>query len=184
VPAKNTLTDVFRHLNLKPVHPVTCWLWTAGVSSKGIPYISVGGKKIIAYRAAYKCVHPDWDIDNSREVIRHKCKDALGRHVDNPLCCRPDHLLPGTHEQNMLDAMLHGRKGLTVDVIRDIIDISNRFPEWTQKQVADRVAYKHKINVSRQAVTDLLSGARHKELRDALDARDRELTESGVIKDG
>jgi len=84
----------------------------------------------------------------------------------------------------MLDAMLHGRKGLTVDVIRDIIDISNRFPEWTQKQVADRVAYKHKINVSRQAVTDLLSGARHKELRDALDARDRELTESGVIKDG
>jgi len=176
---RNSPTDVFKHLNMNPEPPLLCWLWTSGVNGKNLPYFSLAGKRVLAYRVVYKIMNPEWDIDNSREVMRHMCTDMNGVHVDNPLCCNPLHLMPGTHEQNMLDMVLRGRSGLTMAALRDIINLHKQFPELTQKQIADRVSFKHEINVSRQAVTDLLRGARHKALKDEMDKVDRELEESG-----
>jgi len=176
---KNVPTDVFQHIDMNPIHPNTCWLWTAGVNGKGIPYFQVDGKKIIAYRLVYKLTHDEWDIDNSRELICHQCKDANGIAVDNPLCCHPDHMKPGTHLDNMLEMASRGRTGLTIDALRDILMLREQFPQLTQGQIADRVSFKHKISVSRQAVTDLLRGARHQALKNELDKRERDLEESG-----
>lgn len=166
---RNIFEDVFRYIDLNPQPPSLCWLWTGDVSANGIPYFQVGGKKWIAYRVVYWLTHPEWDILNSKEKIRHQCKDTDGRDVDNPLCCNPMHMLPGTHEENMLDMVLKGRSGLTKDAIRDILFMREKFPDLTHGQIADRIAAMHSINVSRQAVGDLLRGARHKQLRDALD---------------
>jgi hypothetical protein len=50
----------------------------------------------------------------------------------------------------------------------------------THKQVADRISYKYQVNVSRQCVTDLLAGNRHRELRNLIDAEQRAIDESGM----
>jgi hypothetical protein len=181
---RNTYTDVFKHINLNPTPPSTCWLWRDPVGGKGIPYFNVNGRKIIAYRLVYWLTHPDWDINNTREFILHTCVDMNGNKVDNPLCCNPEHLRPGTHEQNMIDMMLRGRSGLTIAAIRDILKIAESELELTHGQIASRVAFKHKINVGRSTVTSILNGDRRKKLKDALDQAQRDIDESGRRKDG
>lgn len=174
---RNSPTDVFKFIDIG--EPDECWLWKGGTNKDGIPYFTVEGKKVIAYRQVYKLVHPEWDIENSREVLRHQCKDAEGRPIDNPLCCNPKHVIPGTHLENMLDMVTRGRSGLTKDMVRAIINLRSEMPELTHKQIADRIAYKFQTNVSRQAITDLLSGNRHRELRNLIDAEQRGIDESG-----
>lgn len=174
---RNLPTDVFKYIKLGEPHE--CWLWTGGCNSKGLPYFTVNGRKVLAYRLVYKLTHPEWDMDNSREVLRHQCRDEQGRHIDNPLCCNPKHVIPGTHEENMLDMVLKGRSGLTKDILRDILHMNREHPDMTHMQIATRMTFKHKTNVSRQAVTDLLNGNRHRELRNAIDAEQMAIEESG-----
>jgi hypothetical protein len=174
---RNTFLDVFKFIQLGEPHE--CWPWTAGTNKDGIPYISVNGRKYIAYRVVYKLTHPDWDMDNAREVLRHQCKDTQGRAVDNPLCCNPTHVIPGTHVENMIDMVLRGRQGLTREMVYAIINIKQEHPEMTHSQIAARVSYKFETNVSRQCVTDLLAGNRHRELKNAIDAEQRAIDESG-----
>lgn len=176
---RNLPTDVFQYIKIGESHE--CWPWIGGTNGKGIPYFTVDGKKIIAYRLVYKLMHPEWDIDNSREVLRHQCKDEQDRDVDNPLCCNPKHVIPGTHVENMLDMVLKGRSGLTKDILRDILMMNKEHPDMTHMQIATRMTFKHKTNVSRQAVTDLLNGNRHRELRNLIDEEQRKVDESGKV---
>lgn len=177
---RNNLNDVFKCLNMNPEPPCTCWLWKNKVSDKGIPYFQVGGKKIIAYRLVYWITHPEWDINNSREVIRHGCVDLHGNNVDNPLCCHPDHLTPGTHEDNMIDMMLRARRGLKREAVVDILEFGKvNVLGLTHEQIGRVVGAKHGIDIARTTVADILSGRRRKVLRDSLDAGDRAVKESG-----
>ena len=88
-----------------------CWLWTAGKYGRGYGHFYVGrtgthgtaeyyrqhGMKP-AHRVAYELwVGP---IPKGM-VICHKC--------DNPPCCNPDHLFPGTYVENMQDCSRKGR---------------------------------------------------------------------------
>lgn len=177
---RNKPYDVFKFIDIKG--PGECWLWKGGTNKDGIPYFTLDNKKVIAYRLVYSLVNPTWDINNSREVLRHQCKDAEGRAVDNPLCCNPAHVIPGTHIENMLDMASRGRSGLTKAMIYDIIKLNREMPELTHKQIADRIAFKHQTNVSRQAITDLLAGNRHRELRNLIDAEQRGIDESGSLR--
>lgn len=174
---RNLPTDVFKYIKIGEPHE--CWPWTGGCNSKGLPYFTLDGRKVLAYRLVYKLTHPEWDMDNSREVLRHQCRDEQGRHIDNPLCCNPEHVIPGTHLENMLDMVLRGRSGLTKDVLYDILHLNKEHPDLTHNQIAARMTFKHKINVSRQAVTDLLNGNRHRELRNAIDAEQLAIEKSG-----
>lgn len=176
---RNEFADVFKCIDMRPVPPLKCWLWTASVNDKGLPYFTVKGRKYVAYRIVYLLTHPGWDINNRREFIRHKCTDDDGNHVDNPLCCNPDHMETGTHDENMMDMMLRGRKGLTREALEDILDVSRRLPNLTHSQIAARVSHKHQIPVARQTVTDILSGRRRKVLRDAIDLHNKEIDDGG-----
>lgn len=176
---KNVATDVFKHIDMRPVHPLTCWLWIASVSDKGLPYFQYEHRKYTAYRLVYWLMHPDFDLDNSRLLIRHKCMNALGEHVDNPLCCNPAHMEVGTHQDNMNDMMLRGRKGLPQEALVDILELNTRAPGLTHSQIAKAVGDKHQIRIARQTVTDILSGRRRRVLRDAIDARNKEEEDSG-----
>lgn len=176
---RNLPTDVFKFIDIKG--PDECWLWKSGTNKDGIPYFTLDGKKWIAYRLVYSLVNPAWDHSNPREVLRHQCKDEAGRAIDNPLCCNPKHVIPGTHLENMLDMASRGRSGLTKDMIYAIIQIRREMPELTHKQIADRIAYKFQTAVSRQAITDLLGGNRHRELRNLIDEQQRQINESGKV---
>ena len=84
------------------VMPDGCWLWTGAKS--GMPpnllygTIRANGKNRKAHRVL-------WEITNGINLgvlhLLHKC--------DNPLCVNPDHMFPGTHQDNSDDKIAKGR---------------------------------------------------------------------------
>jgi len=104
-----------------------CWPWT-GYTSNGRGRMDLLGKKgIYAPRIAYISAVPYAPIGlhavGRNDLVLHKC--------DNSLCCNPDHLYIGSHDQNMKDKVernrcpdFKGHKGprakLTEDDVRDV----------------------------------------------------------------
>lgn len=80
-----------------------CWIWlgkSKSGASKKYGRIKVNGKNIPAHRFS-------WEIHNGKNVpegllVLHRC--------DNPECVNPDHLMIGTHQDNMNDMKSKGRQ--------------------------------------------------------------------------
>lgn len=81
------------------VRPNGCWEFQ-GALSNGYGRIFWGGK----IRQAH-CVA--WELANRRPFPegRYGC-----HRCDNPKCCRPDHIFPGTNAENQVDAIKKGRR--------------------------------------------------------------------------
>lgn len=71
-----------------------CWPWMRTHGRAGYGFIKVQGRQLNAHRVA-------WEAANgpipSGAMIRHSC--------DNPPCCNPAHLSPGTVSDNVADAV-------------------------------------------------------------------------------
>lgn len=69
-----------------------CWIWTGHRFKSGHGCVGVNYKNKKAHRIA-------WELTNGKipkgKMILHSC--------DNPPCCRPDHLRPGTNLENIAD---------------------------------------------------------------------------------
>lgn len=90
----------------KSAGPVECWPWVGSMfrgskktSQRGQFWIN--GKFIQAHRLAFALGQGMERPPLSDVVIRHTC--------DNPICCNPAHLLPGTHADNTRDMIERGR---------------------------------------------------------------------------
>lgn len=83
--------------------PDACWPWLAGASKEGHGRFKLNGKLYSPHRISFELANGK--IANVAQfhgtVIRHKC--------DNPPCCNPKHLEPGTAHQNALDTSERGR---------------------------------------------------------------------------
>ena len=84
---------------VRPGRPDECWPWTGYVNAKGYGRLLRGQNgRIYAHRAA-------WVIANGPIpdglILRHAC--------DNPACCNPAHLLLGTYQDNVNDAVSRRR---------------------------------------------------------------------------
>lgn len=78
-----------------------CWPWLGYVNSDGYGRFRPGGRqipKMQAHRFAFECTG---GVIPPGMLLRHSC--------DNPSCCNPGHLLPGTHTENMQDKVARGR---------------------------------------------------------------------------
>lgn len=73
-----------------------CWPWMQLVSDKGYGRI---GSRDFAYQVMWRVVNGPVPAG---KIIRHSC--------DNPPCCNPAHLLPGTHAENSRDMVERGRE--------------------------------------------------------------------------
>ncbi len=76
----------------------SCWEWR-GSSTTGYGTFSLNGRPHLAHRIA-------WILHNGEppgdSMILHNC--------DNRLCCNPDHLYPGSHQNNMDDMTSRNRQ--------------------------------------------------------------------------
>jgi hypothetical protein len=76
----------------------TCWIWTEGVDKDGYGKTTWGGMHVRTHRLAYELTYgpiPEGFL------LLHSC--------DTPRCVRPDHLTPGTQQDNIRDRDAKGR---------------------------------------------------------------------------
>lgn len=82
-----------------PIHPILlspCWIWKG--HKNGYGYIWNGKRMIGVHRFSYE-IH--YGPVPKGKLICHKC--------DIPLCCNPEHLFSGTHQDNTLDCVSKNR---------------------------------------------------------------------------
>jgi hypothetical protein len=83
--------------------PDECWEWLASTIKKRGGYGQFGIQRdgrninVYAHRFAYELTHGTIPVG----LLRHSC--------DNPPCCNPAHLIPGSHADNTDDMMARGR---------------------------------------------------------------------------
>lgn len=93
-------------------HTQMCWLWTGATTRAGYGLLSWEGQLRYAHTVAWLLTY---GTEPPAAELRHTC--------DTPACVRPDHLVPGTHAENMRDMAVRGRSGtakLQPDAVKQI----------------------------------------------------------------
>jgi hypothetical protein len=75
-----------------------CWVWTGDLTDSGYGTLTYQCKRWRAHRLAYTLTNGA--LPPTMQVCHH---------CDNPPCCNPAHLYPGTHTDNMRDRTARGR---------------------------------------------------------------------------
>lgn len=78
-----------------------CWPWLGSLLPGGYGSVSFLGRRTTAQRIAYELDTGD-PIPDELSAL-HSC--------DNPPCCNPRHVFPGTQKQNINDMLAKGRGG-------------------------------------------------------------------------
>ena len=98
-----------------------CWPWLASTMKRGgYGQLRDGSKTLKSHRLAWE-LH--FGSIPEALLIRHLC--------NNPLCCNPSHLLPGTNKENHEDMRMAGR--MTVPVAAQ--GIHHHAAKLTEEQV-------------------------------------------------
>lgn len=120
-----------------------CWLWLAGPAGDGYGTFKLNGATLLAHRVSYLLTHgelPDGPGYHGVE-IRHTC--------DVRRCVRPDHLVPGSHWENMQDAAQRKRMGLSSQPGE--LNAACRFPDL---QIAEMRALYAKGGTTQQKIAE------------------------------
>ena len=134
----NVPTDVFKNVDMAT--PDECWPWKGKVNAKDQrPYLTVSGVRRAAYVIVYEL---------------YSGEQALGRYIlhscDNSICCNPNHLSWGSHQDNMDDMKNRDRHGLPKTVVRAIRKLLDGVE--THQQIASL------YGVSRETITAINNG--------------------------
>ena len=126
-----------------------CWPWIGATDGHGYGQISLDSHPIKASRLAYllaKGAIPDGAL------IRHTC--------DNPPCCNPSHLIPGTHADNSRDMRERGRQNLGVRNPRSLLteDAVRAIRAAVRDQTATQRELATRYGVSIQCVNAVVRG--------------------------
>lgn len=79
--------------------PDECWPWKGSRNPDGYGSFSYQGRQARAHRMAWMLANGA--VPEAGKLICHSC--------DNPPCCNPAHLWPGTPSDNMKDCYAKGR---------------------------------------------------------------------------
>lgn len=123
----NLIDNIEKHLAYRN-YPNECWEWLGPKAPSGYGITRVNGHNEFVHRLYY--ILMKGDIPEGLEIM-HSC--------DNPCCCNPDHLTPGTHAENMQDRTRKYRKQqlnkLNMDKAREIRKLYKE--GQTMKQIAE-----------------------------------------------
>lgn len=113
------------------VQPNGCWKWLGTVSKDMYGHIRVGEKVMATHRVAYMAVH---GAIPRGKVMRHQC--------DNRMCCNPDHVIPGDHEDNTQDIVDRNRQAarrvLTAEELAQVSKL--RAEGKSKRQIAEALS--------------------------------------------
>jgi hypothetical protein len=93
------------------------------------------GKPRLAHRVAYSVAH-NIPIDDVPPLLRHTC--------DNPSCINPEHLIPGSYQDNMDDRAKRGRTAVGSRASgaklteTDVLQIRKDYPGVDKHALAER----------------------------------------------
>lgn len=103
--------------------PNECWPWLGWRNQSGYGQFHVSGRlRLPAHVYAWKITHGDLPPDKPWGL----------HHCDNPPCCNPSHIFPGTSQDNVRDRHAKGRDakgnrhGMTKLSEEDIVTIRRR----------------------------------------------------------
>lgn len=95
------LEEGFRwNIRGEPPADGSCWEWPGRRRKDGYGLLANKGRTVHAHHASLM-VFKSMEVPDGMEVL-HTC--------DNPPCVNPEHLLVGTHEENMKDSAKKGRQ--------------------------------------------------------------------------
>ena len=139
---KNTPTDIFKHIDMKGGNTDECWTWKGNVNPKdGRPYFTINGLRRPSYAIVLEATTGE---DQEDRIARHNC--------DNPICCNPNHLVWGDHQDNMNDMKERERHGLPKIVVKAIKKLIENGK--TQSEIAKL------YGISRETVSSISTGRR------------------------
>ena len=98
-----------------------CHVWIRAVNKDGYGVVGYGGKTTLAHRLSYQLANPDVRIDGME--ILHTC--------DTPSCINPEHLMVGTHADNMRDMVQKGRSS----VLRGDASPNTKIPQTIREEI-------------------------------------------------
>lgn len=76
-----------------------CWEWKRSKNTRGYGHLWMDGRYKLAHRVALELASHSCLLPGSKSL--HRC--------DNPPCCNPAHLFPGTSARNTQDMVSKGR---------------------------------------------------------------------------
>ena len=124
--------------------PAACWPWTGGRDRKGYPKGKYEGRTIRAHRV-YACVP----------------QDMLACHVcDNPPCCNPAHIVPGTPLFNNRDRATKGRNADKRGEKHHLAKITEEDVRAIRAATGTQAAIAAQYGVNQAAVSMIRSGKR------------------------
>jgi len=126
-----------------------CWLWTGYIADNGYGTIHYQGESDLVHRVSYEFFNGDIP---ENMYVRHTC------HERNCIC--PEHLVLGTHKDNMKDMTEANRQAKGEDINNskltkeDVLEI--------KKLISDGKHYQYEIaemfDVKRSTITDINRG--------------------------
>ena len=152
---KHNLSPMTRVINNCTPEPNSgCWIWI-GATNGRYPQIKVKKKNVYAHRIACESVYgPMGDLN-----ALHKC--------DNTLCVNPDHLYPGTQQQNVDDCRIRGRlaggaKCPQKGVDRPYAKLNDAAVVEIRKSTEKGIDLAMRFNISAGIISQIRSGKRWK----------------------
>lgn len=120
-----SLARLFAKINSHDGNPDVCWEWIGAVGGRDRrPIIWIKGKLCYAARVVCELKNgpPPCPVEDPSPHVRKSLERRyVARHTcDNKMCCNPEHLIWGTHQENMDDMKERERHGLSHYVVRNI----------------------------------------------------------------
>lgn len=147
MPRKNTINDVFKHINMHGGDTNVCWEWKLKFNAKDQrPYFTVDGKRQPSYAVALEAYKGP---KKEGQIALHSCDNGTA-----PIgCCNPHHLKWGDHQSNMDEMKERERHGLPKTVVRAIRRLL--LSEQSHQEIADL------YGISRETVTAINNNRSH-----------------------
>lgn len=141
-----TLQSLTRRLD-KTGGPEACWPFARYTGTQQYGRMKYRGSQWLAHRVAYTLEHGE--IPEGLDIL-HSC--------DNPPCCNPAHLRPGTDSENIREALDKGRMVLPKGEKHPAAKLTDQEVEYVRSSTKDALALSRELDVSRTHIYKIRNG--------------------------